>query len=200
MNDPTVFYLIRHAEPDFGSEGRICLGRKLDIPLSKEGMEQAAQLADQLKERSLDAIYISPLVRAKQTADALHQACPRIIAPELTEVYSGEWDGMRFSEIYARYPEYFDLSDTEGEKTPPGGESDEDALTRGMSLLDRLAADQGKQYALVTHSGLGRIILCHLLGMPLQRKRAIPMKYTSCTKIIFQDDVWHVELTEGLIE
>ncbi len=196
MPEPTRFWLIRHAEPDFGGE-RVCLGRKLDVPLSARGREQAVALAERLRFKKLDEIYISPLLRAIQTADALLQQCPRLIAPELTEVSGGEWDGMRFADIYARYPEYFDGSES-GDMPPPGGESDAEALERGMALLNRLTRQEGKTFALVTHSGLGRILLCHLLEVPMRIKRSIPMDYTSCTRLEFSGGLWRVDLSESM--
>ena len=99
MPDPTLFYLIRHAEPEMGENGRICLGRKLDVPLSEYGKKQALLLGEQLKDKHFDFIFTSPLLRARETADALQQDCPRMIATELTEVDGGEWDGMLFSTI-----------------------------------------------------------------------------------------------------
>ena len=76
MKEQTVFYLIRHAEPYFGNDGRICLGQKLDVPLSDRGREQAARLGERMKGKPLDVIYVSPLLRARQTAEALSQDTP----------------------------------------------------------------------------------------------------------------------------
>lgn len=199
MRDQSIIDLIRHAEPDSDSGGRICLGRKLDPPLSAAGREQAALLGQRMKEAHWDVVYSSPLLRARQTADALQQRCPHRIAEELTEVCSGEWDGMYFSDIYKQYPEYFDLAGTEGDKTPPGGESDEEALARVMPFLESLIEDRGTRFALVTHSGLGRILICSLLGLPMHRKRTIPMKYASCTELCFEKGMWKVQLAEDFL-
>lgn len=199
MDEVTTLYLIRHAEPDFGESGRICLGQKLDVPLSETGKRQAARLGERLAGLELDGIYVSPLLRARQTAEALPQRCPRTVVPELTEVSSGEWDGMRFAEIYARYPSFFDFSEAGGSQTPPGGESDREALERGMRFVNRLTEQPGKSYALVTHSGLGRILVCHLMGLPLYRKRAIPMQYASCTTLRCRSGIWEAELSEELL-
>ena len=152
-----------------------------------------------MKEKHLDAIYIIPLLRARQTADAFPHDCPRIIAPALTEVDSGEWDGMRFADIYTSYPEYFDFTGTGGGKTPPGGECDKEALARGLTFLDELSKHPGKSFSLITHSGFGRILLCHLLGMPMHKKRTIPMKYASCTEIIGRNGIWTVKLSGDMI-
>ena len=199
MPDKSVFWLIRHAEPDTGPGGRVCLGQKLDVPLSPRGLAQAEALAERLRDVPFDAIYVSPLLRARQTAGALRQACPRVIAPELIEVSGGEWDGMPFSQIYERYPSFFDGS-RGGDRTPPGGESDGEAFERVMGLMDRLSGGGGGTCALVTHSGLGRILLCRLMGLPPHRKRAIPMEYAGCSRIEHENGAWRVFLSGPLLD
>ena len=199
ITEPTVLWLIRHGEPEFGNCGRIYLGQTCDPPLSETGRKQAVMLKEKLKEKGLSGIYVSPMLRARQTAEMLESDSPIVIAPELIEVFSGEWEGMPFSEIREKYPTWFDFTEN-GEKTPPGGESDESALARGLSLLNRLAARQGERFALITHSGLGRILLCHLMGIPFYRKRQVPMPYASCTTILYKDGIWSVSLEKELEE
>ena len=67
-----------------------------------------------------------------------------------------------------------------------------------MALLNRLARQKGKRFALVTHSGLGRILLCHLMGLPLRCKRSIPMDYASCTRLEYAEGLWRVTLSEPM--
>ena len=197
MHDRARLYLVRHAEPDFGPGGRVCLGRKLDVPLSARGREQAAAMAESFRGVSLDAVHVSPLRRARETASALIQPCPRLVAPELNEVSGGAWDGMRFSDIYEKYPDYFDPSGPGGGRTPPGGEGDAEALARALPLVKRLA-EAGGSYALVTHAGVGRILVCELMGLPLHMKRAIPMDYASVTVLDWDGEKWTVRLSEDM--
>ena len=168
-------YLLRHACPEEPGQARLCLGQKLDVPISSEGKRECRELAQKLHGLAFDHVYVSPLRRARETADVL---CPReeqIVVPELTEVSGGVWDGMRFCDIYRLYPEYFVCAETGG-KTPPGGESDEEALSRGLRGFERIFAGGGRVLA-VTHSGLGRILLCHWMGLPLWQKRTIAFPY-----------------------
>ena len=60
--------LIRHGLP-LRVENRD--GRPADPPLSEEGQRQAERLSEWLREESLDAIYASPLRRARETAEPL---------------------------------------------------------------------------------------------------------------------------------
>jgi len=64
-------YLIRHAELESKYLGRY-IG-STDARLSSKGKEQAKKLARFLKDVPLDAIYVSQLKRAKQTADPISQ-------------------------------------------------------------------------------------------------------------------------------
>lgn len=110
-----TLYLIRHACVDDPDGERICLGQKLDIPLGEKGRMQAQALARALSSVRLDAVYTSPLLRARQTAQALTDA--PIVLDELTELDGGEWDGLPFSEIRARYPGFF--ADRAKRPSPP---------------------------------------------------------------------------------
>ena len=65
------FYLVRHGETEWNSENRMC-GRT-DVPLSEAGRRQAESLAERLKPIPFEALYSSPLQRARETA-RLYQA------------------------------------------------------------------------------------------------------------------------------
>src|SRR5690349_21715357 len=62
-------YLVRHALCD--GVGSILLGRQPGVSLNEDGREQAALLADRLREERLHAVYSSPLERAHETAEAI---------------------------------------------------------------------------------------------------------------------------------
>ena len=64
-----TLYLIRHGHPDIPLGERWCLGRT-DLPLAPVGRMQAALLPFAPELRELQAVFCSPLVRAKETAAA----------------------------------------------------------------------------------------------------------------------------------
>ena len=94
-------YLIRHGKPDFPGGARMCLGRT-NLPLGALGRLQAAMLGFELR-GAAEAVYSSPLSRAVQTAAPLGSELE--VLDGLTEQYAGEWDGLTFDEIRARWPE-----------------------------------------------------------------------------------------------
>jgi broad specificity phosphatase PhoE len=66
--------------------------------LTPEGRAAAAKLAD----LNVAALYVSPLRRARETA-AFIPGDP-IILPDLAEIHFGEWEGLSWQEIEARWP------------------------------------------------------------------------------------------------
>ncbi len=67
----TTIFLVRH-----GSFNR--LGDNLDPPLTQRGVGEAFATAAWLADQSIDQVYASPLVRAKQTAEII--AAPQGLA------------------------------------------------------------------------------------------------------------------------
>ena len=178
-----TLYLIRHACVDDPDGERICLGQKLDIPLGEKGRMQAQALARALSSVRLDAVYTSPLLRARQTAQALTDA--PIVLDELTEL-----DGLPVSESRARYPGVF--AGRARWPSPPGGETDEAGAARGLRALQIIADGPGKTLAAVAHASLNRLILSAVLDRPYCTKKAIPQP-NACVSVLVYDGQWRAE-------
>ncbi|RKY15932.1 MAG: hypothetical protein DRQ55_18930 [Planctomycetota bacterium] len=144
MTRPTILALVRHGESEWIAEGRF-QGRG-DPPLSDVGMRQAtavgARLAAPAQMPSLPvpdtpplAIWHSPLLRAAQTAQAVHEAreadAPLRPLDALTELGQGEWEGLTHDEVRQRYPaELAAWREDPLDNHAPGGEALRDALLR----------------------------------------------------------------------
>ena len=87
-------YFLRHASPEENGQVRRCLGRVLDVPLSEQGRQETEAVREKLSGTVFDRICVSPLLRARQTAEILCPGCAQTVLPELTEVSGGVWDGM----------------------------------------------------------------------------------------------------------
>ncbi len=64
-----MIYFVRHGQTDYNSN-KLYAGQK-DVPLNKEGVKQAKQTAEQLKDLKFDICFCSPLLRAKQTLNEI---------------------------------------------------------------------------------------------------------------------------------
>ena len=183
-------YLIRHALPDYPGGTKMCLGQKNDLPLSVQGHAQAQRLGRFFASLPLEAVYTSPLLRARQTAAPVAGSRPLHVLQDLIELYGGAWDGLPFAQIRANYPQYF----VRGTRfsCPPGGESDAQGLKRAHAALAYVDARTESCAAMVAHSGVNRLLLCDLLGLPLSEKRQIVHDYAAVSLLERSDGVWQV--------
>jgi alpha-ribazole phosphatase len=174
----TTLYLVRHGETE-GSEVKRYKG-SIDVPLSEKGIEQMEQVAKYLNRSyktysGLKAVYCSPLIRALKSAEIVaepHGLKP-IVIPDLRERSFGIWEGMSFNEIKDKYPEEFEAwAGNPLKYSPVGGESTLEVRDRVIIGLNKILNDHNSQrarnIAIVAHGGVNRIILCHIMGIPLE--------------------------------
>ncbi|HEX9259583.1 MAG TPA: histidine phosphatase family protein [Acidimicrobiales bacterium] len=172
--------LVRHAEPEWVRDGLSVD----DPPLTQRGFEQAGLLAQRLAEESFDEIYVSPLVRARQTAAPVlaSRGTAEVIEPWLEEIRNPVWHGTPAEK--AR-----EASRLARQQPPeqqwdglPGGEPVRDFVARiragaGLFLRERgIEAVDGdlpvwslgaarRRVLLVAHAGTNSVVVCHLLGL-----------------------------------
>ncbi len=176
-----MIVLIRHGEIE-GGKGR-AVGQ-LDLHLSENGLTQAAQLADSLDTFQPRRIYCSPLRRTVQTVSFIEKRCSlkAIHVPEIKEINLGEWDGIDFAELKARYPQDYQKrgEDIAGFRAP-GGENFNDLRNRVSSFLEIL--DDMTPVIVVTHAGVIRTIMHIVLGFPLDNIFRMKPDYCHATVI-----------------
>jgi alpha-ribazole phosphatase len=180
-----VIYLLRHGEV-VGAETRRFIGH-LDVPLSALGERQCAAQAARLRGVALAAVFSSDLVRARRSAEIVgipHGLAPTAL-PALREMAMGRWEGLTAAEIRGREPDAFaDWMARVGEFPFPGGESVADLVARAVPAFEAIAdAHAGRPVAVVAHGGTNRALLCHLLGLSLDRLLAFGQDYGALTVI-----------------
>jgi probable phosphoglycerate mutase len=160
--------LLRHGETALSTERRFA-GRG-DIPLTEEGLRQAAAAAKRLAARGgIDVIVTSPLRRARQTADAVALAtgAPLLADDGLVETDFGKWEGMTIAEVSQRWPDEASAWIGSVDVAPPGGESFADVIDRVNAALDRLLAEhQFHTLLLVSHVSPIKIAACRAMLAP----------------------------------
>jgi probable phosphoglycerate mutase len=167
--------LVRHGETDFNLTHRF-QGR-IDIPLNKEGKNQAQALSLALRHEPLTAVYSSPLIRAMETArsiKAFHPSTPLFEEEGLTEMDLGEFDGMQAGDWGSQHQEFYKTwRTTPSRLRMPGGESLREVQMRAIDTLERVAKlySPGSTLLLCSHNFVNRAIICHALGLPLDRFR-----------------------------
>ncbi|MDQ3588255.1 MAG: histidine phosphatase family protein [Actinomycetota bacterium] len=155
-------YVVRHGRTDFSSRG-IYSGRA-EVPLTQVGREQAAHAAQSLRLAGVDAVYTSPLGRARVTAEAIAAATGTALRVDerLTEVDYGPIEGLDRSAAEERWGEAFrSWRERPFEAHLPGMEPLADALARARAVTaDALAG--ADRPALVGHQGILRLVLMAL--------------------------------------
>jgi alpha-ribazole phosphatase len=201
MNATTTVWLIRHAATE-SMEGR-CYGWH-DVPLSQHGIGQAENLARQLAQSRLDAVYASPLHRALETARILaapHDASVETIQG-LAEIHFGDFEGLSYEQIQARFPGiYHQWMDQPTTVSFPNGEEFQTLQRRALAALSSiLPRHAGKSIAVVTHAGVVRILLAHALGIPDSHIFRLAQDYAAVNRIDYDDHGATVKLVNGCKE
>jgi broad specificity phosphatase PhoE len=164
----TWIYLVRHGQTVWNEEGRLC--GSSDVPLSDEGLAQARKLAARLKDIGIASIYSSPLLRARQTAEAIaaHHRVEVKIEPDLREIDYGDWEGLKVADVLEQFPELEKLRREEPMKfAAPNGEPMRQFAKRVISAIQRVAASHADEtICVVAHQTVNRFILCWILQSP----------------------------------
>ena len=163
-------FLIRHGRPVYEDDSRRFIG-VTDIALSAEGRSELESLKIFFQRESAGRVYASPLLRARETAEAVFGPdMPVTVVDGVAEIDMGLWENMTFEAVKQRFPEEFKRrGESFADFTPPGGESFRDCQRRSVSALREIAERGGGSAAVVAHAGVNRSILCALTGHPLDR-------------------------------
>ncbi len=103
----SVVVLCRHGNTFGKGEKVVMVGAKEDLPLTDEGLRQAADVGEALRgvASKIDRIVSGPLQRTRVFADILKESsgteAPISIDARLTELDYGEWSGLSNEEIVA---------------------------------------------------------------------------------------------------
>jgi broad specificity phosphatase PhoE len=164
-----TLYIARHGEST-GNAGHFIQGHK-DYSLTENGIEQARQTAEKLKDINFSAIYSSDLIRAKSTAEILKLERELEIKTSkyLRERSHGTWEGKHSDEYKIFFQNIFDklveLSEDEQKKLKLADdiESDDEIMTRFMNQLRDISTSYlDKNVLVVSHGGPIRNLLMYL--------------------------------------
>jgi broad specificity phosphatase PhoE len=169
----TTIFLARHGESDWNVAKRF-QGHS-DRPLTERGRQQAHALADLVASQEIDAVYTSPLSRARETAEivAARTRLEPVALPELREVDTGSWSGLSRADVEARFPEGFTRWRSGGSGWEDG-ESYEEMAERVIGALRTIAEDHPDGRVLViSHGGPIRAIHAAAEGVAIRDYRRL---------------------------
>jgi probable phosphoglycerate mutase len=179
-----MIVLVRHGETDWNRDNRF--QGHADPPLNESGRAQALTLARSLAVRP-DALYSSPLARARETAEivGLELGLEVQLDDDLREVDVGSWSGLTRTEVEERFPAGYRRWLEYGHGWEDG-ETYEALGERVLASVHRIAEmHSGERVLAVTHGGPIRSVLAAAAGVPFGEARRSIHVLGNCAAVVF---------------
>ena len=167
-------YLVRHGETEYNV--RSLYYGFTDVPLNEHGLAQAEMVGKQLKNICFDKVYISDLMRARQTADTIikmnvgaRKHLPKVITcPDIREMDFGLWEGCTYQQIRESWSGEYDAWAKDWLNTaPPGGEAFKAFFERCKNAFLKIVRENDPENTIliVAHNGSLRSALAVMLDL-----------------------------------
>lgn len=179
--------LLRHGEVELGN---VFCG-STNPALSDKGWSQMQKSIED--EESWDKVIASPLQRCAEFAESLaaQEELELITDERFQEIDFGDWDGISPQDILEEEPDTLNAWWKSPTKVvPPNGEAFLDFRSRVLKAFYQISeSNKGENLLLVTHAGVIRIILMHVLGMQDENLFRLNVDYASISRIrIYSDE------------
>ena len=185
-----TLFVIRHAESEWNPIGRY--QGLLNPGLSERGKKQAELLAEELKNKGIELIYTSPLLRTKATAEVIAKILnvPLIEDRRVIEIDHGVWSGKLVEEVKREYPEMFETWIKEPWKVDfPQGENLLAVYERVKNFIGEIKEKHKDQtVAVVSHTVPIRALYCAALELPIKKFWSFGCDNASYSIIKFEED------------
>lgn len=164
----TEILFTRHGQTEW-NVARKMQGQK-DSPLTEMGLSQARILGAYLRDKSITAIYSSPLLRAERTATIIQRETgidPVNLVPELKEINLADLEGRSFFKAAEDEPARMEaFSSIPSSFAPgPGGESFEEVQRRSLGFVIPLfTKHRGERVLVVCHAVVLRLMMAYFEG------------------------------------
>lgn len=152
-----------------------------DVPVSTNFVQEATLIKSALSDNDYDAVYTSPLSRAKKLA----HYCGFVSAiedPRIMEINLGDWEMKPWDELI-QYDDLNDWFNNFHTLTPPNGENVQDLLSRIYDFIQDMRLQRHSRIAVFCHGGV--INSARYLNQEIEKHRIfrdVPM-YGSITSI-----------------
>ncbi len=165
-------WLVRHGETEWNRQG--LYQGQVDTPLNETGLAQARSTAEKLAAAGVtfDALYASPLCRARQTAEisAARLGMEIRFDPRLMEIHQGAFEGKKYVHIMTDFRTLFkNLSLPVVHRRAPGGESVAEVSSRMAEAANEIVrAHPGGRVLIFAHGLALATLLCRARSLPLE--------------------------------
>ncbi len=153
-------HLIRHGYSQANLDGAYC--GSTDLPLCAEGEQHLYSMLEDVSYPYVDAVYSSPMLRARQTVGILYPEYEPVLVEDLRECSFGEFEGKTLQEL--KKNDDFNRWVTPGSDFKPAGVDDPEVFFQRccdgfLWVVDNMMQSGMHECALVTHAGvIGNIL------------------------------------------
>ena len=198
----TRLIVVRHGQSEGNAKGEF--HGQYNSDLTALGHEQAERTAEFVDRYTIDAIYSSDIRRAYSTAKhtADRRGMPIIADTGLREIFAGDWEQMKFTEIPEKYPEEYRLwcEDIAHAHLPHGESVAEMAARVNAAFAKIIAENDGKTVFIATHSTPIRAMRCTWNGLPLTAMQTLDWVVNASVTVVECDGGSYRELCVGQAE
>jgi broad specificity phosphatase PhoE len=170
-----TLYFVRHGQSEWNAIGRF--QGQWDSDLSDLGRAQAHANGRLLADLGVQALFSSPLDRARQTTDIINVylgGLPVIFDDRLKEWDCGAWSGELRTDVIARWPEeWAALQADRFNYRGPDCENYTDMFERARPFIAELERHRADRIAVVSHGMIGKVMVSLLLGLHGEQTLAI---------------------------
>ena len=161
----TLVLFVHHGQTP--TTGKLLPGRAAGLHLAERGVAQAEEVAARVASLArIDAIYSSPLERARETAAPIARTTGHKVTIDkgLLECDFGDWTGAELKKLM-KLPEWTTVQRSPSTFRFPSGESFTEMQTRMVSTIDRLCARHpGGTIVCVSHADPIKAAVAHAMG------------------------------------
>ncbi|HEX3373384.1 MAG TPA: histidine phosphatase family protein [Edaphobacter sp.] len=160
MNIGTELWLVRHGETEWSLSGAHT--SRTDIPLTEHGRKRAEELRDYLQGTKFEAVFVSPMQRARETCAIAGFGDVAKVDDGLKEWDYGVYEGKTTKEIQAEIPGWLVWKNeiVGGETVEHVGERADGVIAKALA-----AAPGGGKVALFAHAHILRILAARWIGL-----------------------------------
>lgn len=183
----TLVLLVRHGQTP--TTGTVLPGRAPNLHLSDAGRTQAEAAAERMQGLPIDALYTSPLERARETAGPTEQLTGLAAIPldGLLECDFGEWTGEKLSKL-AKLPQWRTVQQAPSTFRFPGGESFAELQGRMIATMELVRTEHPDGVVVCfSHADPIKAILTYALGTHLDHFQRVDVSTGSISAIQWPD-------------
>ena len=208
IDSPSRVILVRHGRSSFNDQGRY-QGSSDEAILTPKGIETARQVGEYLCHSTIDAIYTSPLLRAKQTTEEILKAMvdqrpkPITVSHELREIDLSVWEGLTYDHVRQHHRDSYECWQQQPHKFKLPVKNSyhfpvKDLYQRAEKFWSySLPHYAGKTMLVVSHGGTNHALISTALGLSPEYHHSLQQSNCGISILEFSDcDTQLIELNQ----